>query len=75
MASVTIITAQYGSEVLRFRLIGARMKLASLVVEDQAFLPFFKRIENELSRLDQDQDVLERARALAANINPQKATR
>ena len=51
------------------------MKLATLVVEDEAFLPFFMRIEEELSRLDQDHGVLERARALAATAIFQKATR
>jgi hypothetical protein len=59
----------------RLRLIDARMKLATLVVEDEAFLPFFKRIEDELSQLDRDHGVLERARALVASGTLQKATR
>ena len=75
MAPVTITTFRDGNAVLRLRLIDARMKLATLVVEDEAFLTFFKRIEDELSQLDQDHGVLQRARALAANTTLQNATR
>ena len=75
MASITITTFRQANEVLRLRLIDARMKLATLVVEDERFLPFFKRIEEELFQLDQDHGVLQRARALAANATAQKATR
>jgi len=40
--------------------------LATLVVEDTAYLPLFQRLEDELARLDRDQNAVERARALAA---------
>lgn len=51
---------------LRRRLEGALAILATLVVEDTAYLPLFQRLEDELARLDRDQTAVERARALAA---------
>jgi hypothetical protein len=74
LAQITIIRPRHAIEALRQRLVDARMKLATLVVEDEALLPFFKRIEDEIAQLDKDHGVLERARALAATANRQKAT-
>lgn len=59
----------------RRRLVDAQMKLAAMVVEDEAFLPIYRKIEDELALLDKDQDALSRARTLAAHAGCHKAMR
>jgi hypothetical protein len=44
----------------------AYFKVAALVVEDPAYLPIFERIEREIELLKKQDDVIERARAVAA---------
>ena len=61
---------------LHQRLLDAQMKLAALVAEDSAFVPFFLRIERELANLNLHQDALERALVLVARAGAdQRATR
>lgn len=44
----------------------AYQKVAALVIEDPVYLPVFERIERELTMLDRQDDVIQRARAVAA---------
>lgn len=51
---------------LRQRLESALGILAALVAKDTSYLPFFRRIEEELSRLSASTSALDRALQLAA---------
>ena len=44
-----------------------RRKVAALVLRDPVFAPIFERLEREIAALEHTQDVIERARAIAAN--------
>ena len=44
----------------------AYLKLATLVLHDEVYLPVFERIEREIAVLQQKDDVIARARAVAA---------
>lgn len=44
----------------------AYLKLATLVLHDEVYLPVFERIECEIAVLQQKDDVIARARAVAA---------
>ena len=43
----------------------AYQKVATLVVEDPAYLPVFKRIEHEIAVFQEQDDAISRARAIA----------
>lgn len=44
----------------------AYSKVAALVIEDQAYLPIFDRIEREIALFEEQENVIERAKAVAA---------
>lgn len=43
----------------------AYQKVATLVIEDPAYLPVFKRIEHEIAAFEEQDDAISRARAIA----------
>ena len=44
----------------------AYSKVAALVIEDQAYLPIFDRVEREIAFFEEQENVIERAKAVAA---------
>lgn len=44
----------------------AYSKVASLVVEDPAYLPIFERIEWEIAMCESQDDIIQRAKAVAS---------
>lgn len=49
------------------RLRSAHRKVAAMVATDPAYVPIFLRLEQEIAALDAREDVLERARRIAAD--------
>ena len=44
----------------------AYLKVATLVLHDEVYLPIFERLEREIATLQERDDVIARARAVAA---------
>lgn len=44
----------------------AYLKMATLVLHDEVYLPIFQRIEREIAAFQEKDDVIARARAVAA---------
>jgi len=49
------------------KLQSAYRKAAALVLHDPVYIPIFKRIEREIAILENQRDVISRARAIAAD--------
>lgn len=49
------------------RLKGSHRKVAAMVAVDPAFVPIFLRLEQEIAAMEARDDVLERARRIAAD--------
>lgn len=45
----------------------AQLKLALLVEEDRVYVPIFERINQEIAKLEQEEDAIARAKAIAAS--------
>ncbi|RNF33968.1 hypothetical protein A7A09_013765 [Paracoccus methylarcula] len=55
------------ADVTLDRLLDARDRLAALVADERyEFVPFFKRIESEIAALQDQNDIVARARAVVA---------
>lgn len=44
-------------------------KLAKLVMKNRAYIPLFVRIQNEITALTDENDIVERAKAIAADYS------